>query len=123
MFVMSDLERQRDTIENTEMAGEDGSLVKLGLRNYWRTTNMYSVDGLPGLATAYDAEPEFCVPKEDFAPDDERIIPRAVTADTEAATEKRQLTHQSDVKVVLAFIAGAVVATSYLKFLRGVVIH
>lgn len=77
-----------------------------GLRNYWVTTNMESLDGLPGILSAPFAKP---VPQSDWTLDKEGE--RGKAADIQFGVKGETRSHLSgDTRLLTAFSLGVLVA-------------
>jgi len=104
------------------LGDEEVGAIKRGLKSWWRTQNAYSVDGLPAVMSAFDSETQFCLAQGELAPDDESTRGYIVVPDS-GRTEKSGWVKESDMRVILAFFAGALFATSYFAFLRDFMVR
>lgn len=83
---------------------------KNGLKQYWITTNTKSLDGLPGLLSAYNSSKPFMQKDVVFKKDIEG---------TESSTWLSRLALVSglvDPKVIVAFALGVVASAAYSKY-------
>ncbi|KDR67992.1 hypothetical protein GALMADRAFT_1355348 [Galerina marginata CBS 339.88] len=91
-------------------------LPKTGLKWYWKNNNKQSIDGLPGIQTAWASKTVFdkSIISKDWGKDDERV-----PADVQVM-EKTSIDKWVDPKVVLGFILGMLVSGLWVN-LAGIV--
>ena len=91
------------------------ALAKDGLKMYWKEKNLKSIDGLPGLLSAYASPTTFVIkPSDKWVPDDESL----------PSTSKSALWGLSwvDLKLFLCFVLGWVACFVWTQFRVGMVL-
>lgn len=88
--------------------------AKDGLKMYWKEKNVKSIDGLPGLLSAYASPTVFIKPDDKWVPDDESL----------PNTSKSALGGLSlaDFKLVLCFVLGWVACVIWTQFRLGMIL-
>lgn len=81
---------------------------KKGLKNYWLIANTKNLDGLPGMLSGYKTMTKIPPPRLDFKEDDEGEPGIRI-----------HFSLQTDVKLALAFLTGAIVSASYFRAVRS----
>ena len=114
---IADIEAQSQSPAVTPVDASSGPLrPAIGLKNYWGCRNLFSLDGLPGMLTAYDSMTVFKPPKTEWDADDEREIGQRIVKSP--GRIHTSLDWESDGKVLGAFMAGALVSALYFKVVR-----
>lgn len=84
-----------------------------GLKFYWTQKNVSSIDGLPGLLEAFDAERGFdrSTAGKNWGADDERVASAVKGGPGSAKFDQRGLLgSHTDAKLVVGFVAGVICA-------------
>jgi hypothetical protein len=87
-----------------------------GLRHYWITRNSQSLDGLPGILTAFQSKTVFAPPKP-FAKQDDERDPAA--SSSLLGIVQREVQEVVQLRSLVTFLAGVAVTASYFKLARG----
>jgi hypothetical protein len=93
------------------------SISKDGLKTYWKENNQKSIDGLPGLLSAYDSPTKFVKSDEKWGQDDESI-----PSSCEVRVVRR-LFSWTDVKLVLCFLLGWAACVIWTQFRLGMILQ
>jgi hypothetical protein len=93
---------------------------KDGLKMYWKEKNEKSIDGLPGLLSAYDSPTKFVITStEKWGQDDESIPSPGRPLETSLGRYiARGLFYWTDVKLVLCFLIGWVACAIWTQLQR-----
>ncbi|KAF7303630.1 Pyridoxamine phosphate oxidase [Mycena indigotica] len=100
--------KERLDQQHDESGKPDGGLVD-GLRRYWNTKNMRSLDGLPGLAVAPYTEQKFSKRDVNFKPDDE----------SERTQYAKIFRGASFVNILVGFTMGVAMTSVYVRMARS----
>ncbi|KAF9479205.1 hypothetical protein BDN70DRAFT_703892 [Pholiota conissans] len=89
---------------------------KTGLKSYWANHNIESIDGLPGLQSAFESMTTFDqeISSRDWGKDDERPFTEIETK------QQRPAATLVDRKVVIGFLLGVVVSGLWTNVVKGV---
>lgn len=97
----------------TTMASEPPRSGK-GLKAYWESKNIKSIDGLPALLTAFNSTTTFnqSVASRDWGKDDERL--------SSEGKQRRPITTLADMKLILGFLLGLMVSGLWVNVIGNI---
>jgi hypothetical protein len=85
-----------------------------GLKAYWESKNIKSIDGLPALLTAFNSTTTFdqSIVSRDWGKDDERI--------SSEKKQRRPITMPADLKLIIGFLLGLMVSGLWVNVISSV---
>jgi len=93
-----------------------------GLKLYWKENNQKSIDGLPGLLSAYGSPTKFVIKSTEKWGQDDESIPSSGKP-LEASPGRTGLFSWIDVKLFLCFLLGWVACVIWTNFQLGIILR